>query len=325
MSAAPAAVASAPPPDPAVLLAIDLPAPSLARLRAQYTVHQDKTHEGRMALAQAHGGSIRAILTNGTTVIPRELIASLPHVGIICAQGVGYEGVDLTAAREHGIAVTNGPSTNASCVADHAMALMLATVRDIRNNDASVRAGGWRLGDTMRPSVNGKRVGILGLGDIGRRIARRCAAFDMPIAYHNRRELPDAGYPYAASPLALAERSDILMVVVPGGAGTRHIVGAEVLAALGPHGFLVNVGRGSVVDTQALVAVLAGGQLAGAGLDVIEGEPVVPAALRELPNVVITPHIAGRSPESVAATIGLVLQNLAAHFSGQAVLTPVPG
>ncbi|MGI4943614.1 MAG: 2-hydroxyacid dehydrogenase [Janthinobacterium lividum] len=310
---------------PAVLLAIDLPAASLARLRAHYAVHQERTHEGRMALAAAHGDAIRAILTNGTTLIPGELIERLPRLGIICAQGVGHEGVDLAAARARGIVVTNGPSTNANCVADHAMALLLAVVRDIRGNDASVRAGGWRVGDTMRPIVTGKRVGILGLGDIGARIARRCAAFDMPVAYHNRRPVPGLALAYAPSPLALAEGSDIMVVVVPGGAGTRHLVGRAELEALGPDGFLVNVGRGSVVDTQALVAALAGGRLAGAALDVIDGEPVVPQALRELPNVVITPHIAGRSPESVAATIGLVLQNLAAHFEGRPVLTPVPG
>ena len=312
-------------PDPAVLVAIE-PAPlSLARLRRHYMVHQSLTHDGRMALAAEHGATIRAILTNGTTPIPAELIAALPNLGIICAQGVGHEGVDLAAARARGIAVTHGPGTNADSVADHTMALMLALVRDIRGNDAVVRAGGWRQGDTMRPTLCGKRVGILGLGDIGRRIARRCAAFDMPISYHNRRQLEGVGYTYAASPLALAERSDILLIVLPGGAGTRHTVGAAELDALGPHGWLVNVGRGSVVDTDALVAALRDGRLAGAALDVVDGEPIVPDALRALPNVLITPHMAGRSPESVAATMALVLRNLAAHFAGQPVLTPVPG
>ena len=308
----------------AVLLAIELAPSSLARLRAAYTVHQSTTHEGRMALAAEHGETIRAILTNGTTTIPAALIERLPLLSIVCAQGVGYEGVDLAAARARGIVVTHGPRTNAECVADHAMALMLALLRDIRGNDAVVRAGGWRRGDTMHPKPSGKRVGILGLGDIGRRIARRCAAFDMPVAYHNRRMVENLGLDYAASPLALAERSDIMVVVLPGGAGTRHVVGRAELDALGPHGFLVNVGRGSVVDTDALVAALAGGRLGGAALDVIEGEPDVPEALRQLGNVLLTPHMAGRSPESVAATIGLVLENLSAHFEGRRAVTPVP-
>jgi D-3-phosphoglycerate dehydrogenase len=312
-------------PDPAVLVAIE-PAPlSLARLRSHYTVYQALTHEGRMAFAAEHGGTIRAILTNGTTPIPAALIDVLPNLGIICAQGVGHEGVDLAAARARGIAVTHGPGTNADCVADHAMALTLALLRDIRRNDAVVRGGGWRDGDTMRPTACGKRVGILGLGDIGRRIARRCAGFDMPVSYHNRRKLDDSGFAYAASPLALAEASDIMVIVLPGGTGTRHIIGAAEMDALGPHGFLVNVGRGSVVDTDALIAALQQGRLAGAALDVFDGEPAVPEALRTLPNVVLTPHMAGRSPESVAATMALVLRNLAAHFAGQPVLTPVPG
>ncbi len=311
--------------EPAVLVAIE-PAPlSLARLRRHYTVHQALTHEARMAVAAEHAGSIRAILTNGTTPIPAALMDRLPRLGIICAQGVGHEGVDLPAARTRGITVTHGPGTNAECVADHAMALMLALIRDIRGNDAVVRAGGWRDGDTMRPTACGKRVGILGLGDIGRRIARRCAAFDMPVSYHNRRPLADSAYAYAASPLALADASDVMLVVLPGGTGTRHMVGATELAALGPQGYLVNVGRGSVVDTAALTAALRDGRLAGAALDVIDGEPVVADDLRALPNVLLTPHMAGRSPESVAATMDLVLRNLAAHFAGAPPLTPVPG
>jgi D-3-phosphoglycerate dehydrogenase len=309
---------------PAILVAIDLAPRSLARLRGQFTVHQALTHAGRMALAAEHGGAIRAMVTNGTTIIPAELIAALPHLGIICAQGVGHEGIDLATARARGIVITNGAGTNAPSVADHTIGLMLAIMRDIRNNDALVRGGGWRQGDTMRPIPTGKRVGILGLGDIGRRIARRCEAFDMIVGYHNRNPMPEVGWSYLPSTLALAEWADILIIVLPGGASTRHLVGKAELEALGPQGFLVNVGRGSVVDTGALVTALQEGRLAGAALDVFDGEPVVPEAVRALPNVLLTPHMAGRSPESLAATIELVIKNLSAHFAGQPVLTPIP-
>lgn len=312
------------PEQPEILLAIDVPAASFARLQAAYTVHVGHTHVDRMAIAAARGRAIGGIITNGTPDISRALIAALPGLSIICAQGVGHEGVDLQAARDHGIAVTNGAGTNAPSVADHAMALLLALLRDLPAADRFVRAGGWRKGDIMRPMATGKRVGILGLGDIGQRIARRCAGFDMPIAYHNRRPITDVEYAYAPSPLALAAMSDVLMIAVPGGGATRHIIGAAELEALGPQGFLVNVGRGSVVDTGALIAALREGRLAGAALDVVEGEPEVPQALRELPNVLLSPHMAGRAPETIAATLSLVLRNLEARFAGRPVLTPVP-
>ena len=237
---------------------------------------------------------------------------------------VGMLGTGGPALALPPIVVTHGPGTNDDCVADHAMALMLAVLRDIPGNHATVRAGGWREGCTMRPTATGLRLGILGLGEIGARIARRAGAFDMTVAYHNRRLRPDAPFPYVATLHDLAWQSDVLMVATPGGAATRHLVDAEVLALLGTDGFLVNVGRGSVVDTGALVAALRGSTIAGAALDVIEGEPTVPNALRALPNVVLTPHMAGRSPQSVRATIELVLANLTAHFAGAPVRTPVP-
>ncbi len=309
---------------PGVLVAIDMVPANRARLEALYDVHVATTPEAREAVAREAGGSIRAVVTNGTTVLPGDFLARLPGLGIICAQGVGYEGVDLAHARARGIAVTHGPGTNADSVADHAMALMLGVMRDVVGNDALVRSGAWRGGGALLPTATGLRLGVLGLGEIGRRVARRAAGFDMPVAYHARSERPDAGLPYLPSVLALAEWADVLVIAVPGGAATRHMVDAAVLAALGPRGFVVNVGRGSVVDTQALVAALRDGVIAGAGLDVVEGEPVVPEALRALRNVVFSPHIAGRSPAAVQATITLMLANLEAFFAGRAVLTPVP-
>lgn len=308
---------------PEILVAMDLAADSIARLRGLWPVHQAVTPAARLALAAERGSLIQAIVTNGTSVISADLIAALPNLRIICAQGVGYEGVDLKAATSRGIVVTNGPGTNAESVADHAMMLALAIIRDLRNNDAIVRAGGWRQGNTMRPTPSGKKVGILGLGDIGLRIARRCEAFSMPVAYHNRQPRPGVAFPYFSSVRDLADWSDVLMVVLPGGDATRELIGHEGLQALGPAGFLVNVGRGSVVNTDALIMALSEGRIAGAALDVIDGEPSVPAALCSLPNVLLTPHMAGRSPETIAATIGLVIENLSAHFAGKPVLTPI--
>ncbi|CAA2158612.1 2-ketogluconate reductase [Methylobacterium brachiatum] len=309
---------------PDVLLAIDLAPFALDRLRAHFTVHQAVTPEARAEVAARVGGCIRAIVTNGTTPIPAALIDALPDLGIICAQGVGYEGVDLPAARAHGIVVTHGTGTNAACVADHALGLFLAVLRDIPRFDAAVRAGRWREGGTARPGAEGKRAGILGLGGIGSRIARRCAGFDMAVRYHNRRPVLDAPWDYAPSLGDLCTWADVLFVALPGGAATRHCVGRAALDALGPGGFLVNVGRGSVVETEVLIEALGAGRLAGAALDVIEGEPAVPAALCALPNVVLSPHIAGRSPETLEATIGQVVANLTAFFAGEPVLSPIP-
>jgi D-3-phosphoglycerate dehydrogenase / 2-oxoglutarate reductase len=309
---------------PDVLLAIDLAPFALDRLRARFNVHRAVTSEAREEVAAREGQRIRAIVTNGTTPIPATLIDALPNLGIICAQGVGHEGVDLPAARARGIVITHGTGINAACVADHALALFLAALRDIPRFDAAVRAGRWREGGTTRPGAEGKRAGILGLGGIGSRIARRCAGFDMAVRYHNRRPILDAPWDYAPSLGDLCTWADVLFVALPGGAATRHCVGRAALDALGPGGFLVNVGRGSVVDTEVLIEALGAGRLAGAALDVIEGEPAVPAALCALPNVVLSPHIAGRSPETLEATIGQVVANLTAFFAGEPVLSPIP-
>ncbi|WP_159993313.1 2-hydroxyacid dehydrogenase [Roseomonas sp. 18066] len=307
-----------------ILVAIDLAPATRALLEAEFTLHHGLTPEARLAIAADRGAAIGGILTNGTTEISAALIAALPGLRIIHAQGVGHEGVDLAAATARQVPVTHGRGANADCVADHAAALVLAMLRDIPAMDALVRQGGWRSGGTMRPMASGKRLGILGMGDIGGRIARRFAGFAMRIAYHNRQPVPGSPYGYAPDPVALAARSDILVVAVPGGAGSRHLVDAAVLAALGPEGFLVNVGRGSAVDTPALIEALAQKRIAGAALDVIEGEPEVPAALRALPNLVLTPHMAGRSAESVQAAAALILANLAAGLAGAPLPTLVP-
>ena len=281
------------------------------------------TSEQRAQAIRDHADEIRVVLTRGATGFYAEEMAALPRLELICSLGVGFENIDLAAARARGVRVTHGPGANATSVADHAMALLLGAARHLPQADAWVRQGHWN--GFMGPQVSGKRLGIVGLGTIGQEIAKRGAhGFGMTVGYYNRRPRPESGYTYYDSALALAEASDFLVVATPGGADTRHLVNADVLEALGPQGYLVNIARGSVVDTEALIAALAGRRIAGVGLDVVEGEPVVPPALLKLDNVVLTPHSAGRSPEAVSATVALFLENATAHFAGKPVLTPVP-
>ena len=311
---------------PQLLVLIERTPDALARLeQAGFDLHVATTPEHQAAVIAAIGPEVRAVLTNGTTGLSADEMARLPRLEIVCCVGAGYEKVDVVAARSRGIVVTHGPATNDASVADHAMALLMAVARAIPQADAAVRRGEWARSRQLRPMISGKRLGILGLGNIGRQIARRGAGgFDMPVAYHNRRVLEGCPYTYCPSPAALAEWADFMVIATPGGSATAHLVDAAVLEALGPHGYLVNIGRGSVVDTGALIDALKHGRVAGAALDVIDGEPEVPAELTQLANVVLTPHIAGRSPEAVAATAQLVLDNLAAHFAGHPVLTPAP-
>ncbi|SOZ37870.1 2-hydroxyacid dehydrogenase [Cupriavidus neocaledonicus] len=270
-----------------------------------------------------HGERIRAVLTIGSTGLSAADIDAMPALELVCALGAGFENIAVAHARARGIVVANGAGTNDSCVADHAFALLLATVRAVPQLDAATRAGTWRTALPLRPNVSGKRLGIVGLGTIGRRIARRGEGFDLEIGYHNRTPRGDAGYRYFDNIGALAEWADYLVVATPGGPDTRHLVDARVLAALGPAGFLVNIARGSVVDTEALASALRAGQLGGAGLDVYESEPEPPSILLDCPNVVLTPHVAGWSPEAIAASVAQFLENARRHFAGQQVLTPV--
>jgi lactate dehydrogenase-like 2-hydroxyacid dehydrogenase len=235
--------------------------------------------------------------------------------------GAGYEQVDLLAAEARGITVTNGAGVNAPSVADHTMALLLSLVRDIPQADASVRRSEWRK--VTRPSFANKRIGILGLGAVGMAIAKRALGFDMQINYHSRNPRPDVDYHYCATPLALSAESDFLIVATPGGAGTRHLIDKASIEALGEEGFLVNIARASVVDTDALIDALQHGRLAGAALDVFDDEPQVPDALKTLNNVVLTPHVAGLSPEASRGTVQMVADNLLAFYAGKPVLTPV--
>jgi lactate dehydrogenase-like 2-hydroxyacid dehydrogenase len=276
----------------------------------------------RTAAIARHASQINAVLTRGPLGLYADEIAALPNLRIICVIGAGYEHVDLQAAADRGITVTNGAGVNASSVADHAMALLLSLVRDVPRCDAAVRRGEWPK--IMRPSLAGKRLGILGLGAVGMAIAKRASAgFDMSVCYHNRQHRSDVPYTFCSTPTELARASDFLIIATPGGLGTKHLINRQVLDALGPNGFIVNIARASVVATADLITALEQRRIAGAALDVFDAEPQVPQALKTLSNVILTPHVAGLSPEATQATVELVGKNLTAFFSGQPVLTPI--
>ncbi|HEX7933763.1 MAG TPA: 2-hydroxyacid dehydrogenase [Paraburkholderia sp.] len=309
---------------PSLLVLIPLGDESRARIEVEFNMVDAPNPAQRAAAIGAHGSAIRAVLTNGTTGLTGAEIERMPRLEFISALGAGYENVVVEHARSRGIVLVNGAGTNADCVADHAFALLLAIVRDVPQLDLATRQGVWRDTLPMHPNVSGKRLGIVGLGSIGEKVARRGAGFDMEIGYHNRKPREGAPPRYFDSVEGLAQWSDFLVIATPGGAGTHHLIDAKVLAALGPRGFVVNVSRGSVLDTAALAHALTAGTIAGAALDVYESEPAPPAALLTLRNVVLTPHVGGRSPEAIAASVDNFVRNATRHFAGEAVLTPLP-
>ncbi len=307
-----------------VLTAAKLWPPMMEALQGAFRVH-DRIHQSDPAAFAAAAPRIRAISASGESKVPRELIAQLPALEIISVFGVGYDGVDVAAARERGIAVTHTPNVLNDEVADLAIALVLAVSRRLIEADRYVRSGQWTKGPMpLARKVSGARMGIVGLGRIGLAIARRAEAFGMTIAYTSRNPRPDSPYPYFKSAAALAAEVDFLVVITPGGAGTLKLIDAEVLAALGKTGYLVNVARGSVVDEPALVAALKSGAIAGAGLDVFENEPNVPSELFALDNVVLTPHVGSATWQTRQAMADLAFANLEAHFAGRPLLSPVP-
>ena len=318
----PAAAADADRPE--ILTAAKLWPPMMEALHGAFRVH-DRVHQSDAAAFAAAAPRIRAIAASGESKVPRELIAQMPALEIISVFGVGYDGVDVAAAMERGIAVTHTPNVLNDEVADLAMALVLAVSRRIVEADRYVRSGRWTEGPMpLARKVSGARLGIVGLGRIGQAIARRAEAFGMGIAYTARSEKRDSPYRFLPDAERLAAEVDFLVVITPGGAGTRKLIDAKVLAALGKDGYLVNVARGSVVDEQALVQALKNGVIAGAGLDVFESEPNVPAELFGLDNVVLTPHVGSATWQTRHAMGDLAFANLAAHFAGKPLLSPVP-
>ncbi len=307
------------------LLVIQLRSPQLLdALSQEYTIHDYGRADDKDAFVAGIGGDVRAVLTNGRGGLSGGLIACLPHLEIICCFGVGYEMVDLAACRARGIVLANAPGTNDVGVAEMALLLMLAVTRQLPAANAFAKAGKWPHGDFGRThTIGGKKLGIVGLGRIGRKIAERAQAFDMDIGWHGPNEKPDAPWRYFSDHRALADWSDYLVLACPGGDATRHLISTRELRALGPNGLLVNIARGSVVDPDAVIEALQSGTIAGAGLDVFEGEPHLPEALRALDNVILMPHLGAITHEAFEAGRDLLLTNLRAHFSGKPVLTPV--
>ena len=307
-----------------ILSVANLPPFLMQPLEAAYTVHQ-RVHETDPAAFAKVAPQIRAIAASGESKVGAELIAQLPALEIISVMGVGYDGIDVAAAMARGVMVTHTPGVLNDDVADLAIALMLAWARQIPKADRFVRAGQWSQGPLpLGRKVSGARLGIVGMGRIGQAIAHRAAAFGMRIAYTARSAKPGLAHAYLPNVEALAAESDYLVVITPGGAGTRHLIDAAVLKALGPKGCLVNVARGSVVDETALIEALRAGTIAGAALDVFEAEPNVPQALRDMDNVVLVPHIGSATAQTRHAMADLAFANLHARLTGQPVRTPVP-
>ncbi len=295
----------------------------LEALRGVYNVHTYAPDDAQALAALAP--RIVGLATGGESVVSGALLAQLPQLKMLSVFGVGYDGIDVQAALKQGVPVTHTPGVLTDDVADLAMALVLSVARLLPQADQHVRLGRWPQGlMPLGRKVSGARMGIVGLGRIGMAIAKRAAAFDMSIAYTTRTEKPESGFTYYPNATALAAEVDFLVAITPGGAGTHHLINAEVLKALGPKGYLVNVARGSVVDEVALVKALSTGVIAGAGLDVFMNEPHVPEALLSMPNVVLTPHMASATHQTRQAMADLAFANMQAGLSGLPLLTPVP-
>jgi len=293
------------------------------QIGAVYDLVYAPTPAERAAAIVSRGRDFRAVLTIGTVGLTPDEIAAMPALELVCCMGVGYEGLPMDALRARGIVTANGAGTNDSTVADHAFGLILAIVRRIPERDRLCREGVWRDVLTMPPQLEGRRLGIFGMGAIGAKLARRAAGFDMPVGYHNRKPVDGSPHRYFDDLAELARWCDVLVCAAPGGTATRHKVNAQVLQALGPQGYLVNVGRGSLVDTEALAEALRSETIAGAALDVYESEPQRPEPLVGLANIVLSPHMAGWSPEAVQCSVDRFMANAEGHFAGRGVVSPI--
>jgi lactate dehydrogenase-like 2-hydroxyacid dehydrogenase len=300
--------------------------PSLmANLRRDYTVHLRNEITDLASWGDAHGSKIKAVVTSGALGTEIEVLERLPNLQVVTSFGVGYDPIDIDYLAERGIPVSNTPDVLNNAVAETALALMLGLTRRIPEADRFVRKGAWPTGKfPLGRQLTGKTCGIVGLGKIGKTIAKRAEAFEMKIAYYRRGQAySDVGYSHYNDLAELARVSDYLVLIVPGGAQTQHLVNREILQALGKDSYLVNVARGSVVDEKALIAALQAGEIAGAALDVFEDEPNVPAELFAMDNVVLAPHIGSGTHETRQAMADLVFANLQQYFADGTLITPV--
>src|ERR1043165_2171992 len=292
-----------------------------------FTLHKLWEAPDRDRLIDELSPRLRAIAAGGPVHdrVDRSLMAKFPKLEIISSFGVGYDHIDAKWAGEHGITVTNTPDVLNEEVADTALGLLLCTVRELPQAERYLRAGKWVNGEEYRltASLRGRRAGVVGLGRIGKAIARRLEAFGVPVVYHSRNQQPDVKYKYYPKLIDMARDVDTLMVIVPGGASTKNMVNAEVLRALGPRGVLINMARGSVVDEPALIEALRNRTIYSAGLDVFANEPHVPKELLDMDHVVLFPHLGSSTELTRAAMDQLVVDNILAWASGKPPLTPV--
>jgi len=296
----------------------------MAALEGQFTIHRLWEAEDPQAFIREHAPVVRGLVTRSMIGADAALMDALPNLEIISVFGVGTDAVDLAAAKARGIAVTNTPGVLTADTSDYGMTLVLALARQISAADNFVRAGRWPKEPFPNATrVNGKRLGIVGLGRIGQGVARRAAAFDMKIAYTGPREKDDVPYEFFPDVEALARDVDFLVLTCPGGKETENLVDAKVLEALGAGGMLVNIARASVVDEPALIAALKANTIKAAALDVFTGEPNVTPEFFELDNVLLGPHIASKTVETQRDIGNLVFANIAAHFEGGDLPSPV--
>lgn len=309
---------------PEIIVIRPIYAPTLAELEREFTVHKLWTARDPDAFMKEVSGSVRGVVTTGLLGFSRSQFEALPKLEIVACFGTPRGTVDLAVAKERNVIVTNTPDSITDTVADLALGLLLAVTRRICEGDRFVRAGRWHQEAALVGSgLSGKTCGIVGLGRIGRAIARRVEACGMSVCYHGPRQKPDVTYPYFSDLESMARQADCLLLACPETPATRKLVDARILDALGPEGFLVNIARGPVVDESALLAALRDRRIAGAGLDVFWNEPRVPAELIAMEHVVMLPHV-GSSTREIRAERGVkLLANLRAHFSGKPVLTPV--
>jgi hydroxypyruvate reductase len=303
--------------------------PGLGKMiHEEYAVEELWKRADRDAFVAGCAGAFDGAVTMSRHGCPADVFASLAGGGkraVVACFGVGFDGIDLDAAKRYGVAVSTTPDVLTDCVADLAFGLILASARKMVAADRFVQRGDWKKGGfPLACRVSGKRLGIVGLGRIGQAIARRSAGFDMTVRYHGRQARSGVPYQFEGDLIALAAWADFLVLACPGGEETRHLISDAALTALGPKGFLINIARGSVVDEAALAAALTEGRIAGAGLDVLADEPNVPAALLGNDRVVLMPHIAAATEDTRSAMEQLVMDNLASFFSSGKVLTP-PG
>jgi lactate dehydrogenase-like 2-hydroxyacid dehydrogenase len=309
---------------PEILVLTPIYAPALAELEREFTVHKLWTARDPDACIKEVSGRVRGAVTTGLVGFGRRHLEALPKLEIVACFGIGHEAMDLAAAQARGVVVTNTPYSIAPSVADLALGLIIAVMRRICEGDRYVRAGKWPQAP-FGPGreMGGKTCGIIGLGQIGKGVAKRAEAFGMSVCYHGPHPKQDVAYSYYSDLERMARLSDCMVVACPATPATRNLIDARILDALGPEGFLVNVARGSIVDEHALIAALEHGQIAGMGTDVYWDEPRVPAELIGMENVVIVPHIGSTTREVREARTAKLLANLRAHFSGKPLLTPV--